>query len=316
MVHSSSTGIVATPGILTELSKCPRTLALLRSMQTILVVGLDLMQETQDLLRHPGMTIQSIYARSENFPCVQQRNLTQDARYVAIHQSSRATFHNHPTGLVELAFDRPRNSLESHRPSSGRSRVVASRTGELFSRHPSITDHWLFAGYTENIIALASGDEVDVTQMEEVISANPLVKSALIYGDSRARLMLVIEPWSDVMSSLRYGDHINDFLDEIWPDIEKANSICSEVGRLCQQLTVVMQTPAVRTDSGTIDRVQTAAMIKEEMDERYEGYKSERSSEIPKNIVKTTPPSKSRGEELRMNLRRLQAFREAYPQVR
>ena len=96
MIHSSCNSIITTPATLSKLGECPRTLALLRSLESVVIGGTNLTEECNELLCHPGVTIQNICGYAETFPLVQRCDQKQDSYSLGFHEVSGAAFHHHP----------------------------------------------------------------------------------------------------------------------------------------------------------------------------------------------------------------------------
>jgi acyl-coenzyme A synthetase/AMP-(fatty) acid ligase len=100
--------------------------------------------------------------------------------------------------------------------------------GDLFSKHPTKEDMWLFRGRRDDIVVYSTGEKFNPVTMEGTIGAHPAVAGALVYGDGRFQSSLLVEPKS-------YPECQADkerLLEEIWPSIWKANEGCAAFARV------------------------------------------------------------------------------------
>lgn len=57
---------------------------------------------------------------------------------------------------------------------------------DLYSKHPTKPDRWLYRGRADDVIVLSNGEKVNPLDMEACINSNPAVKAALVVGSSVA----------------------------------------------------------------------------------------------------------------------------------
>jgi acyl-coenzyme A synthetase/AMP-(fatty) acid ligase len=53
-------------------------------------------------------------------------------------------------------------------------------TKDLYQKHPTLPDHWLYRGRADDIIVFSNGEKLNPITMEEKIAEHPDVRSALI----------------------------------------------------------------------------------------------------------------------------------------
>lgn len=138
-------------------------------------------------------------------------------------------------------------------------------TNDLFTKHPTRPDHWKYAGRGDDIIILGSGLNFVPNRYEQSIWAkNPMVKSAVIVGNARHHLSVVIELQDP--SLLRTDqDQVQHSLQETIDDFNKEST------KLCQLSwdSIVFceegESPP-RTGKGTFSRKQVEIAFKDRLD--------------------------------------------------
>lgn len=58
-------------------------------------------------------------------------------------------------------------------------------TKDLYKPHPSLPDHWIYYGRSDNIIVFSNGEKLNPITIEEIVSDHPLVKGALVVGSNK-----------------------------------------------------------------------------------------------------------------------------------
>ncbi|ODH53244.1 hypothetical protein GX48_00440 [Paracoccidioides brasiliensis] len=143
-------------------------------------------------------------------------------------------------------------------------------TGDLFSPHPQKQGLWKYIGRGDDIIVLSNGEKFNPTTMETIIQGHPLVSKALVIGQGRFQAALLCEPnWNDWQ-----GDE-KDFIEEVWPMVQKANVGAPSHGRLMKSkigLSSVLK-PFKTTPKGTVQRRIATADYSDEIEALY--YKSD-----------------------------------------
>lgn len=66
-------------------------------------------------------------------------------------------------------------------------------TKDLYSKHPTKTDHWLYEGRADDIIVFSNGEKLNPMSLEQSIEAHSEVKSAVVIGTGRFEPGLLID---------------------------------------------------------------------------------------------------------------------------
>ena len=94
------------------------------------------------------------------------------------------------------------------------------RVQDLFSKHPTKENVWLYRGQTVDLIVSSSGETFLPKSMEGVIDSHPSVDAALITDRGEAGLALLMQPQAAVTCE----EQKQRFLDDIWPSVLRAQT--------------------------------------------------------------------------------------------
>ena len=124
-------------------------------------------------------------------------------------------------------------------------------------------------GRKDSVIVLATGEKVQPTIIETVLSEHPLVTAAIAFGDGHFQVGVIVQP-SQATSS-------NDFKANIWPIILEANELMDAHARIASQdaILVVPHTMTLpRSDKGSLLRRELYAMLEHEIEQLYQQLES------------------------------------------
>jgi len=140
------------------------------------------------------------------------------------------------------------------------------RTKDLFKRHPDPQkpDLWSYYGRRDDIIVLSNSEKFNPVPMELIIQGHPLLAGALVAGQGRRQAALLVEPKSHITNE-------ETLLNEIWPQVEQANTIAPAQGRIFRSKILVAspQKPFTRAGKGTIVRKLTEKTYASEIQALY-----------------------------------------------
>lgn len=142
--------------------------------------------------------------------------------------------------------------------------VAVWRTHDLFRKHPTKPNLWLFHGRSDDVIVLSTAAKVNPRSSEALISAHPLLKGALMAGQGYAKVVLILEPEDASQTP-------ESLVEAVWPTIEEANAQTSIQGRVTKEMILVAppSKPFVRFPNGPVLRAPTTQQYKDEMAELY-----------------------------------------------
>ncbi|KAE8319591.1 hypothetical protein BDV41DRAFT_520273 [Aspergillus transmontanensis] len=131
------------------------------------------------------------------------------------------------------------------------------RTKDLFTPHPTRAGLWQFHSRTDDLIALGTSAKVFPVPMEMALQGDPNIAGALVVGNARPAVVLIIEPAQSVSDENR-----EEFVDKIWPSVVEANAAAPTQGKISRS-RILLTDPAIgfaRTPKGTIARKKSEAL--------------------------------------------------------
>lgn len=301
------------PSILSEISGNQKYLENLWTCTSVMYGGGPLPIEAGNRIAS-GTTLVTVFGSSETgfFPVeVMQR---EDWPYIKLSDRAGGVYRPYADDLYELVIERM-PGLEMFQPAFWMYPGLEEyHTKDLFSKHRSKPDLWLWQGRTDDIIVLSNGEMFNPIAMEDmIVSGHPAVESALVCGEGREQCALLVE-WSSPESSEEDTPE-EELVEEIWPIVQKANEKCPEFGRVMKEMVIVAKQGkrVVRADKGTVQRRRTLESFAAELDELYHLHEGPAASfaqvdrpmdfnsvkQTITNIVqglpryRTVPPSKS-----------------------
>lgn len=139
---------------------------------------------------------------------------------------------------------------------------------DLYSRHPTKPDVWLYRGRTDDIIVYSTGEKLNPVEMEHIIGADPSINGALIIGTGRFQSSLLVEAVQPPTDNVEK----EKLLELIWPSIEAANKVSPSHGRIHRNMVDFTSTgkPMMRAGKGTIQRALTLDLYAAEIDALYD----------------------------------------------
>lgn len=147
------------------------------------------------------------------------------------------------------------------------------RTRDLFTRHPdpAKANYWKHISRLDDRLTLVNGEKVLPIPIEGYIRKFELIKEVAVFGFQRTL------PGALVFRSEHAANLSDeDFLDQIWPRIEEANSRAESFARISRELVIVRPSdePYPQTDKGTFIRAQLYEQYKEQIQKAYERFEA------------------------------------------
>ncbi|KAI2470038.1 hypothetical protein F4781DRAFT_421566 [Annulohypoxylon bovei var. microspora] len=138
---------------------------------------------------------------------------------------------------------------------------------DLFLRHPTNKNLWLYKGRADDIIVFSTGEKLNPLDMESIVGANPAVSAVLVTGLGRFQSSLLVEAVKPPASEAQK----EELLKVLWPSIQAANKEIPSYGRIYRHMIVFTSTdkPMLRAGKGTVQRRLTVDMYTPELDALY-----------------------------------------------
>lgn len=136
------------------------------------------------------------------------------------------------------------------------------KTGDLFEAHPNLPNHWRSQGRTDNIIVFNNGEKLNPVSIEATVSLHPKVRQVMVVGHGYFQAGMILEP-----SEWPLHTSVEDFIDSVWPTIEKANAATVEHGRVSRHLVTISdpERPFLFSPKGSFRRGAVIKLYKEDI---------------------------------------------------
>ncbi len=135
------------------------------------------------------------------------------------------------------------------------------RTHDLYRRHPSKLDLWLYEGRADDLIKNANLTKSHATHVEAIVMRHPQVSAALMGGEgSESHFLLLEGDWTD--------DQRKDGVDDkIWYAVEEANQVLNQEVQIKRNKVILTRSdkPFRKLIKGTVNRRATLAEYKNEI---------------------------------------------------
>ncbi|TFB05348.1 Iterative polyketide synthase CazM [Trichoderma ghanense] len=140
-------------------------------------------------------------------------------------------------------------------------------TGDMYKKHPTKPNHWLYHGRTDNVIVFSNGEKLNPVTIEAAVVGHPAVKVALVVGQQRFQPALILEPYEHPKDEAAREALINS----VWPIVEEVNKVTVAHGRISRNMIAISDPtkPFALTPKGTLQRIATVKLYKEFIDELY-----------------------------------------------
>ena len=158
-------------------------------------------------------------------------------------------------------------------------------TKDLYRKHPTLPDHWLYVGRADDIIVFSNGEKLNPVTMEGIIMGHPDVIGAMVVGSNKFQPALIVEPKCHPASK----DEEQSFIDKVWPNVVKANEETVAHGQIGRNFIALSkpERPFKRSGKGTIQRAATVAQYADHIDEIYENAGQIAVSDVVKMELST-----------------------------
>ena len=127
-------------------------------------------------------------------------------------------------------------------------------------------------GRKDSVIVLATGEKVQPTIIETMLSEHALVTAAIAFGDGHFQVGVIVQPFHATSS-----DSFNKFRTTIWPTVLEANELMDAHARIASKdaIIVVPHTMTLpRSDKGSLLRRELYAMLECEIEQAYQQLES------------------------------------------
>jgi thioester reductase-like protein/acyl carrier protein len=141
-------------------------------------------------------------------------------------------------------------------------------TKDLYRPHPTLADHWTYVGRADDIIVFSTGEKLNPTTIEGAVIGHSGVLGAQVVGAGQFHAALLIEPVKPPTNE----QEKQEFLDDVWPIIEKVNKETVAHGRILRDYVFVSDParPFPRAGKGTIQRAMATKLYADDIRRIFE----------------------------------------------
>lgn len=251
-----------TPALIEEMCLLPAGVDALRGLKSVQYAGAPLAAKAGDLLISHTNVVPTIGSTEVGGYLTLIHDKKDAWNYVSFHKRAGAVFEHCFEDLHELVFvrqadDRAQPIFKLY-PNLDR-----YETKDLWTEHPVYKGLWKIIGRSDDHVSFSHGDGLHASRLEPQIEAHSSVKSALIGGHGFSAPVLLIELYPGVVDE---NDHAS-FVASLQPNIDKVNTQCHECVHLASERLIIAKKdkPFVRTIKGSVGRVQTLTLYKDEI---------------------------------------------------
>ena len=154
---------------------------------------------------------------------------------------------------------------------------------DLYTKHPTKENLWLYAGRADDVIVLSNGEKLNPTSMELTLVGHLGVLGALVVGQARFSPAAIIELEDEHARKLETREENEAMINLIWPYVVEANKSAPSHAQLARDKIIFSKPwkPFVRAAKGTIVRRATTKLYEQEIDELYQDSDKEDLANIP-----------------------------------
>ncbi|KAI1281678.1 hypothetical protein F5Y07DRAFT_411736 [Xylaria sp. FL0933] len=141
-------------------------------------------------------------------------------------------------------------------------------TADLFEAHPLIPNAWRYHGRADALTILSNGKKFDPLPIEDELRAsNSMIQDVLVFGTGKDYPGVLLFTHSKDLSD-------NEYLERVWPDIEKTNSLSPQHFRLSRVSIAIIRMnegaePLPKSSKGTILRRQAESRYVDTINQVY-----------------------------------------------
>ena len=256
-------GLFVVPSIIEQMTMVSGAIQILQNLTFICYAGGPLAPAVGDqLCQHVDLC--QFYGTTEAISPPQLVPTANDWQYMEWHPDFKGTMKPSDNGTFELVYyyenlDPYQSAVLHNLPD-----LKEYRTKDLFTQHQTKPGLWRFYGRKDDIIVLANGEKFNPVSMEIALLGNASITGAVVVGQGKSEASLLLEASKPVESEF-------EWIENVWSDVEKANTLPPNQGRIMQSRIIVGSPtkPFVRAGKGTVIRKLTADLYKDELEALY-----------------------------------------------
>ncbi|KAL5121846.1 hypothetical protein ACEQ8H_000061 [Pleosporales sp. CAS-2024a] len=261
------------PYVLQMMEADDKGLAWLQDMHIVGVGGAALPADVGHRLVKAGVNLISRFGSAEcGFLLSSFRNFRKDNDWQYLRNYNPASlvdFEPREGGLAELA---------KHNREDG-----SFATADLFARHPTIENAWLYHSRADSQLTLITGKKFDPAPLESAMATSPHLDDVVIFGNGRPY------PGALLLRS-EQSSHLSDreLLETIRPAVERLNRESQDHARIPFHMLIPLphqNQPLEKSSKGTLIRKAADARFEDAVNAAYAAQDTENETEVPDEDV-------------------------------
>ncbi|PSN72888.1 acetyl-CoA synthetase-like protein [Corynespora cassiicola Philippines] len=138
---------------------------------------------------------------------------------------------------------------------------------DLFTKHPTKDNAWLYQGRTDDIIVFSTGEKLNPLDMEGMINSHPEIGATLVAGVGRFQASLLLEAVKPPTNE----SEKESLIERIWPTVRAANAKVPSHARVHRHMILFSspEMPMLRAGKGTVQRKLTLDLYGAEIEALY-----------------------------------------------
>ncbi|KAF7351310.1 Acetyl-CoA synthetase-like protein [Mycena sanguinolenta] len=207
--------ILCPPMFLEHYAKDPASIEKLKTFSRVAFGGGPLTQHVGDVLEKGGVALAPAYGSTETGSIAMMftnERHKEGWQYFQFVPGIDAVFVPVEGDGSQLLFQLIIKTSPTHAlalPNTQIDGVPACDTGDIVQRHPTREDLWRSYGRVDDQIMHSNGEKTNPGPLEQILTQNPLVKSAIMFGRARPHAGVLIVPAEEVRDREAFrGGHL------------------------------------------------------------------------------------------------------------
>ncbi|KAG6916589.1 putative NRPS-like protein biosynthetic cluster [Tephrocybe rancida] len=253
----------------------------LKSLEFLCYAGGPLPPKIGEDLVAAGVRLQPIYGGTE-FGSPTCRAPTKgdehDWEYVRFYKHMNVRWAPQGDGSYECQF----LACEAHRPVLfNLPDVEGYATGDIFVPHPTKEYMWKIIGRLDDVVVHATGEKTVPGPIEVIITSDPLIQNAIVFGRARNQTGVLIELRTPPDIDLRDQSQLARLRNKIWPSIEEANKEAPTFSRIYKEMILftMKDKPLPRSIKATVLRKAALILYEAEINALYDNVEQNITAE-------------------------------------
>ena len=262
--HENIRGSFLPPTITAEIYHEHDGPELLKSLSVLCYAGGPLTEDIgNELVKHVSLC--QFYGSTEVGQVRQLLPNRDTWQYIEFHPSSNHEMQPAEDDACELVIYADKESEDFSALNHNFPGLHEYRTKDLFRPHPSKPGLWKFHARRDDILVLSNGEKLNPIPMETGMTASSGVAGAVVVGQGRARVALLVELQRDHTLG-------SDPVESLWPLVNQLNASIPSYGRVSRSMIIIADPakPLARAGKGTVIRKLTVAAYENELNALFD----------------------------------------------